>query len=87
VAAITEALSLGVAEPHKAYFNRAAARERLGDVRGAYEDYSAALQIRPNWPPAEAELERFVRSGRDRMEQAMRAAERQEQEAEGDGYN
>lgn len=88
VSAITEALSLGVAEPHKAYFNRAAAREQLGDVRGAFEDYSAALQIRPEWPPAEAELERFVRSGRDRMEQAMRnGADNDEQEAEGDGYN
>lgn len=88
VAAITEALSLGVAEPHKAYFNRAAARESLGDVRGAYEDYSAALQIRPDWPAAEAELERFVRSGRDRMEQAMRnEAAADEPEAEGDGYN
>jgi len=88
VASITEALSLGVSEPYKAYYNRGAAREALGDVRGAYEDYSAALQIRPNWDPAEAELERFVRTGRDRMEQAMRNfASDDEPEAEGDGYN
>lgn len=61
VAAITEALSLGVTEPHKAYFNRGAAREALGDLRGAYEDYSTALEIQPDWGPANDELARFVR--------------------------
>jgi tetratricopeptide (TPR) repeat protein len=35
VAAITTALSYGVSVPHKAYFNRAAAREAMGDIRGA----------------------------------------------------
>jgi tetratricopeptide (TPR) repeat protein len=61
VAAITQALTLGVREPYKAYYNRGAAREALGDIRGAYEDYTTALQIHPNWAPAEAELARFVR--------------------------
>jgi tetratricopeptide (TPR) repeat protein len=65
IAGITEALSLGVAEPHKAYFNRAAAREALGDVRGAFEDYSTALEIEPDWGPASAELARFARNRRD----------------------
>ena len=65
VAAITTALSLGVREPHKAYYNRAAAREALGDLRGAYEDYSTALEIVPDWGPAEAELNRFVRNRRE----------------------
>jgi hypothetical protein len=44
---MTEALGLGVREPHKAYFNRGAAREALGDLRGAYEDYSTALKSSP----------------------------------------
>ncbi|HVK80005.1 MAG TPA: tetratricopeptide repeat protein [Verrucomicrobiae bacterium] len=67
IAAITEALGLGVREPHKAYFNRGAAREALGDLRGAYEDYSTALEIQPDWGPASAELARFARGRRDHL--------------------
>ena len=67
IAAITEALGLGVQEPHKAYYNRGAAREALGDLRGAYEDYSTALEIQPDWGPANAELSRFARSRRDHL--------------------
>ncbi|UPT64324.1 MAG: tetratricopeptide repeat protein [Hyphomonadaceae bacterium JAD_PAG50586_4] len=67
IAAITEALGLGVREPHKAYFNRGAAREALGDLRGAYEDYSTALEIQPDWGPASAELARFARTRRDHL--------------------
>jgi tetratricopeptide (TPR) repeat protein len=67
IAALTEALGLGVAEPYKAYFNRGAARESLGDLRGAYEDYSTALEIRPDWGPANAELARFARTRRDHL--------------------
>jgi Tfp pilus assembly protein PilF len=71
VAAITEALGLGVREPHKAYFNRGSARESLGDLRGAYEDYDTALQIKPDWEVAEAELARFVKGRRDRLAAAL----------------
>ncbi|MBI3437289.1 MAG: hypothetical protein HY054_01315 [Proteobacteria bacterium] len=67
VAEITQALSLGVHEPEKAYYNRGAAREALGDLRGAYEDYSTALQIRPQWAPADQELARFVRGRREHL--------------------
>ncbi|MGE0046909.1 MAG: hypothetical protein AB7J28_03330 [Hyphomonadaceae bacterium] len=73
VAAITTALSLGVREPHKAYYNRGAAREALGDIRGAYDDYSTALEIQPDWGPAEAELLRFVRSRQERLAQLIGA--------------
>lgn len=73
VSALTEALSLGVQDPHKSYFNRGAARESLGDLRGAYEDYNTALEIRPDWGPAEAELARFARTRRDHL--ASRLAE------------
>lgn len=62
ISSLTEALSLGVREPHKAYFNRGIARESLGDLRGAFEDYSTALQIQPDWGPASAELSRFARA-------------------------
>lgn len=71
VASITTALSLGVAEPHKAYFNRGAARELLGDLRGAYEDYSTALEIQPDWGPANAELARFVRTRRAHLAEVL----------------
>jgi Tfp pilus assembly protein PilF len=67
VAAITTALSYGVSAPHKAYFNRAAAREAMGDLRGAYEDYNTALTIQPDWGAAEAELARFARGRRERL--------------------
>ena len=67
IASITEALGLGVAEPQKAYFNRAAAREALGDLRGAYEDYNTALEIQPDWGPANAELARFARTRREQL--------------------
>jgi len=67
VAEITQALSLGVREPEKAYYNRGAAREALGDLRGAYEDYSTALEIRPQWAPADQELARFVRGRREHL--------------------
>lgn len=75
VSSITEALSLGVREPHKAYFNRGAAREALGDIRGAYEDYTTALEIQPDWGPAEAELARFVRSRQQRLAEIISAEE------------
>jgi tetratricopeptide (TPR) repeat protein len=77
VAAITTALGYGVRYPYKAYFNRGAAREALGDVRGAYEDYNTALTIQPDWGPAEAELARFVRGRRERL--ASQLGERSEQ--------
>ncbi|MES1197237.1 MAG: tetratricopeptide repeat protein [Pseudomonadota bacterium] len=67
VATLTTALSLGVRQPHKAYYNRGVAREALGDLRGAYEDYTTALQIEPDWGPAEAEVARFVRGRQERL--------------------
>lgn len=73
VAAITQALTLGVREPHKAYYNRGAAREALGDLSGAYEDYTTALEIEPDWGPANAELARFVRMRRERLATILNA--------------
>ncbi len=68
IAAFTEALGLDVQEPYKAYFNRGAAREALGDYRGAYEDYNTALEIYPDWGPANAELQRFARQRRETLQ-------------------
>ncbi|MFN3462779.1 MAG: tetratricopeptide repeat protein [Terricaulis sp.] len=68
IAAFTEALGLDVQEPYKAYFNRGVAREALGDYRGAYEDYNTALEIYPDWGPANAELQRFARQRRENLQ-------------------
>jgi tetratricopeptide (TPR) repeat protein len=59
VAAVDRGLSLGPSEPEKAYFNRATARELIGDVPGAYADYSKAVELAPNWVPPRDELKRF----------------------------
>lgn len=67
IAAFTDAIGLDVQDPYKAYFNRGAAREALGDLRGAYEDYNTALEIYPNWAPADAELQRFARTRREHL--------------------
>jgi tetratricopeptide (TPR) repeat protein len=71
VSALTQSLQMNVRNPHMAYYHRAAARERLNDLRGALEDYTAALDINPDWALAEAELARFVRVRRDQVAQAL----------------
>lgn len=71
VALITEALTLGVHEPQKAYYDRAAAREALGDLRGAYEDYSTALQIAPDWGPANVEMQRMAQQRQQWLSTAL----------------
>jgi tetratricopeptide (TPR) repeat protein len=67
IAVLTDALSLGVNEPHKAYYTRGAAREQLGDLRGALEDYTTALEIRPDWGLADAEMQRLARVRQGRL--------------------
>ncbi|WP_300530834.1 tetratricopeptide repeat protein [Maricaulis sp.] len=42
-----------------AWFNRAMALERLGDIPGAYLALTRALEERPGWPMAEREMQRF----------------------------
>ena len=60
VEAIDRGLALNAAEPEKAYFNRAYAREQLGDIKGAYMDYSHAAELRPDWDLPRTELARFT---------------------------
>ena len=42
-----------------AFYNRAISYERLGEVQRAYNDYQAALDVIPNYPPAVRQLQRF----------------------------
>jgi tetratricopeptide (TPR) repeat protein len=56
---INKGIELGAAELEKAYFNRALAEERLDDLKSAYADYQKALELKPDWAMAKAELARF----------------------------
>lgn len=59
IAEIDRGLALGGPEPEKSYFNRGLARERLGDVKGAYFDYLQAERLKPGWDDPARELARF----------------------------
>jgi tetratricopeptide (TPR) repeat protein len=52
-------IALNVAQLDKAYYNRAIARERLNDLRGAYEDYRKASELSPDWAAPKADMARF----------------------------
>ncbi len=56
---INKGIELGAAELEKAYFNRALAEERLDNLKAAYADYQKALELKPDWAMAKAELARF----------------------------
>ena len=62
---INKALSLGVEEPAKAYYNRALAYEGLDDAKSAYFDYQKAIEIQPDWNAPKEQLTRFSVSHRD----------------------
>jgi tetratricopeptide (TPR) repeat protein len=61
---LNKAISLGVEEPAKAYFNRALAYEGLDDVKSAYFDYQKAVELSPDWQAPKDELVRFHVSSR-----------------------
>jgi Tfp pilus assembly protein PilF len=46
-------------QPWKAHYNRALAREAVGDLRGARDDFARALELKPGWDMAAEELARF----------------------------
>lgn len=56
---LNRAISLGVEQPAKAYFNRALAYEGLDDVKSAYFDYQKAVELSPDWDAPKTELQRF----------------------------
>jgi tetratricopeptide (TPR) repeat protein len=60
IAAINRGLEMGVQDPHEAYFNRALAHERKGDIQAAYQDFRQAQTLKPDWPPVATELARFT---------------------------
>ena len=67
LADIDKALSLGLHEPAKAYYNRAIAYEGLDDETQAYLDYQQALVLNPGWELPQHELLRFTVTRRDAL--------------------
>jgi tetratricopeptide (TPR) repeat protein len=59
LAVLNKAIALGGDDPELAYFNRALAKENLGDIRGAYLDYHEAAGLNPKFQRALDELTRF----------------------------
>jgi tetratricopeptide (TPR) repeat protein len=59
VADLDRGIALGPIDPERAYYHRGLGREDLHDIKGAYEDYKMAEQLRPGWAPVEKELSRF----------------------------
>jgi len=55
----THALELAPAHLERVYFDRAMAREDMGDIKGAYADYRQASQLNPQWDKPKRELARF----------------------------
>jgi tetratricopeptide (TPR) repeat protein len=53
------ALTFNPAHPEKVYFNRAMAREDMGDLGGAYADYAQAAKLDPQWDQPKREMDRF----------------------------
>lgn len=57
---LEKGLGLVPEEPEKAYYNRALAREGMGDIKGAYFDYRKAVELKPDWEDPQRELTRFT---------------------------
>ncbi len=59
VASLTEGIAHSPKQPAIAYYSRAMAYEGLGRARQAYEDYSRAAQLDPDWTEPAEQLQRF----------------------------
>jgi len=60
---LNQAITMGLDKVHLAYYNRGLAKEKLNDVRGAYQDYRKALEIDPTFTLASEQLQRFLING------------------------
>jgi tetratricopeptide (TPR) repeat protein len=56
---LTEGLIRNPARPEVAYFSRGVLNELLGNTREAYNDYSRAVELAPDWREPAEELQRF----------------------------
>lgn len=56
----SRALTLAPAYAAKIHFNRAMAREDMGDRNGAYADYARASRLAPQWDLPKQQMNRFT---------------------------
>jgi len=56
----SRALTRAPAHAERIYFNRAMAREDMGDLNGAYADYAAAWKLAPEWDLPRQQMIRFT---------------------------
>jgi tetratricopeptide (TPR) repeat protein len=59
VASLSQGIARNPLRPEIAYYQRAVANEGLGRVREAYEDYSRAAALAPEWADPAEQLQRF----------------------------
>ena len=66
-AEIDKGLALNPEEPEKAYGNRAIARWSQDNVKGAYEDFTKALELKPDWEWPKQQLTHFTVSSQPKQ--------------------
>ncbi|WP_199554023.1 tetratricopeptide repeat protein [Sandaracinobacteroides hominis] len=59
IASLTRGLEMNPSRPEVALYTRAVAYELVGNVRRAFEDYTAAAAINPEWKEPAEQLKRF----------------------------
>ncbi len=57
---LDQSIALGTDELFAAYYNRAIAKENLGDLQGAYFDFQKSLELKPDFERAQWQLSRFT---------------------------
>jgi tetratricopeptide (TPR) repeat protein len=57
---LDRAIALDSIDLYAAYYNRALARERTGDVEGAYYDFVKSKELNPDYAPTDDQLARFT---------------------------
>lgn len=57
---LEKAIELNSEDLYAAYYNRAIARERTGDVEGAYFDFVKSKELNPDFEKTDAQLARFT---------------------------
>ena len=57
---LDRAIELESTDLFAAHYNRAIARENIGNINGAYDDFQTALELKPGWDLAERQLTRFT---------------------------
>ncbi len=60
LADLNRGIELGTSEPWSGYYNRAFAHEVLGDAAAAYDDFTQAAALKPDWQAPLDELMRFT---------------------------